>query len=766
MSRKRSRNPRVEPSPAPRNRRWLFRAVVLAVPWMALAALELSLRGFGYGVPMEFVVRQQAEGEERLLSNPYFTWLFFDPGVARLFTPFSLPVRKPANTCRVFVLGSSAAQGDPEPGFGIARMIEVLLRDQYPGVEFEVVNAATTAVNSHVVRSVAAAAAGLEPDLFVVYEGNNEVVGPFGAGTVLTSAAPNLAVLRAGIALRSTRIGQLLRSAVRGAGRLIGRGQAPGSWQGMEMFLDRPLAANDPRLERTYRHFEQNLRDTCRIARRASVPIVLSTVAVNLHHCAPFGSLHATTLGEADRRRWDDLYRSGAKLQESERWTEAAEAFRQADGIDPSYADLQFRRGRCASRLGQEAEAKVLYLRARDLDTLRFRADSCINGIVRQVATEEGRRGAVRLVDAAQWFEDRMPADAAAEAETFLDHVHFTFAGNYQLSVALLAEIREVLPAWVRAHDARRPPASEEQCAERLVFTELDRYLLAETMAKRLGQPPFTGQSDHAEQVGRFARELDTLRRHGESGAVAEAVRQYEQALAGERPRFEIRERYAVIEKRIGNPRIAEREWRTLNRQFPQYPSFQLQLARVLRDEGQYAEAMTSLRSVLTYEPESSLALGELARLALAQGQPGDARAYARRAAGLDPRDAGALYVLATSLCRQEPCQPADRAEAIDHLTKALEIAPDSEAVRRDLARAQVHEAQAQLAQGERARAVSLLERAILVRPGEAEAHEALGLLFQQANEREKAIRHLSLALEAEPGRERSRQALEALQGH
>ena len=150
---------------------------------------ELSLRVIGYGVPMEFVLHREVEGQTRLLSNPRFTWLFFEPSAARVPPPFSLPARKPPGAVRVFVLGSSAAQGDPEPAFGIARQLEVLLRDQYEGVEIEVVNAAVTAVNSHYVYAAAREALRLEPDVLVVYEGNNEVVGPFGAGTVFTASA-------------------------------------------------------------------------------------------------------------------------------------------------------------------------------------------------------------------------------------------------------------------------------------------------------------------------------------------------------------------------------------------------------------------------------------------------------------------------------------------------------------------------------------------------------------------------------------------------
>ena len=44
------------------------------------------------------------------------------------------------------------------------------------------------------------------------YLGNNEMVGPFGAGTVFGSRAPGVGLVRADLAVKTTRIGQLLDS--------------------------------------------------------------------------------------------------------------------------------------------------------------------------------------------------------------------------------------------------------------------------------------------------------------------------------------------------------------------------------------------------------------------------------------------------------------------------------------------------------------------------------------------------------------------------
>jgi tetratricopeptide (TPR) repeat protein len=663
-------------------RRVLFRAVLVIVPFLLLLTLELVLRLVGYGVPMDFTLRQEAEGQPRLLSNPRFTWLFFEPGVARIASPFSLPPTKPPGTYRVFVLGSSAAQGDPEPSFGIARVLDVLLRDQYPGVEFEVTSAAATAVNSHFVYAAARAVLRLEPDLLVVYAGNNEVVGPYGAGTVLTAAAPPLPLVRAAIAVRATRVGQLVWTAARAAGSRLGRARAPGAWHGMEMFLEQQVRRGDAALERTYRNYEANLADTCRLARRAGVPVVLSTVAVNLRDCGPFASAHAVSLAPADRARSDAHFAQAARLEGEGRWLEAADLLQRAASIDPEHAETAYRLGRCEERLGRDAEARKHLALARDLDTLRFRADTRTNAIVRDVARREA---GVRLVDAEETLAAASPHGAPGSG-AFLDHVHLTLHGQYLLGLALLEQVREALPDGVRRRGAGRSVPGEDELARRLVYTDLDRYRIAETMQQRLREAPFTNQPDHAEHVKRFADEIALLRSRGGEGAVDAAVSEYERALASGRAHWSVRERYATIEKRVGNLAAAATQWEILARQLPQYPAFQLQLARALRELGRFAEARAALQKVLEYLPDAPVTLVEVARLELVQGRVSDAASAARRAVSLDPFDANALTVLAASLCPRHPCAPRERSEAIGLLRRALEIAPESEVVRRDLA--------------------------------------------------------------------------------
>src|SRR5262249_44821333 len=144
------------------------------------------------------------------VENLDFGRRFFSPGLARAPLPVVFEAEKPPRTCRIFVLGESAAMGFPAPSFSFARILEALLGARFPETRFEVVNTAMTAVDSHVVRQIARDCADHHPDLFVVYMGNNEVVGPFGASGVLGSFSPSLNLIRASLGIKETRTGQLL----------------------------------------------------------------------------------------------------------------------------------------------------------------------------------------------------------------------------------------------------------------------------------------------------------------------------------------------------------------------------------------------------------------------------------------------------------------------------------------------------------------------------------------------------------------------------
>ena len=122
----------IERMPAPRSRRWLFRALALVSPILVLGLGELGLRLAGYGYATSFFLERPHEGRALLIENPKFGWRFFPPSLARSPQPLSLAAAKTPGTIRIFVLGESAAMGDPEPAYGLARQLERLLQARRP----------------------------------------------------------------------------------------------------------------------------------------------------------------------------------------------------------------------------------------------------------------------------------------------------------------------------------------------------------------------------------------------------------------------------------------------------------------------------------------------------------------------------------------------------------------------------------------------------------------------------------------------------------
>ena len=460
--------------------------LAVALPVLVLALLEGALRLTGSGFSTRLLVPCTVKGTPASCYNLFFATPYFPAGMVQTPRLYAIPATKAPNTIRIFVLGESAAMGDPDSAYGFSRYLEVMLRQRYPSLKFEVVNTGSVAINSHVVLRIAQELAEQKPDIFIIYSGNNEVVGPYGPGTMLTTTGMSMPVVRASIFFRSTRIGQLIT-------RL---GTKKREWKGMSMFLDQQVPASSPLLRRTYANYERNLRDTIAVGQAAGAKVIVSTVATNLKDCAPFASMHRKNLSADELRQWSALMQRGSDV-EATNWVEALEAYQAATVIDDEFAELEFRIARRFSQRGDYQAASQHYSRARDLDTLRFRADSTINNINRDVANSLRN---VALVDAEKILS-KAASDGIIGSDQIYEHVHLTPEANYSLARAMLAQIESSLPGSVASGDI----PSEADCERALALTGFDRARLANEMFNRLQKAPFTNQLNHSEQLFRYA---------------------------------------------------------------------------------------------------------------------------------------------------------------------------------------------------------------------------------------------------------------------
>ena len=157
-----------------RRRIWLLRLIAAAVlPLLFFILFELGLHLAGYGYSPAFLLPDLRNGQKVFVQNNRFGWRFFGWRLARWSYPFTIPQAKAPDTVRIFVFGESAAYGDPEPRYGLARMLQAMLSLHHPGVRFEVVNAGMTAINSHVILPIARDCATANGDIWVIYMGNN-----------------------------------------------------------------------------------------------------------------------------------------------------------------------------------------------------------------------------------------------------------------------------------------------------------------------------------------------------------------------------------------------------------------------------------------------------------------------------------------------------------------------------------------------------------------------------------------------------------------
>jgi tetratricopeptide (TPR) repeat protein len=678
--------------------------------------LELGLRVGGYGYPTSFFVPPtDAVSRSDLVSNYDFTRRFFPPALARTPIPLAIRKVKSPGTYRIFVLGESAAQGFPDPASSFSRILEVMLRERYSGKRFEVVNTAVTAINSHVIVPIARECATHEPDLFVAYMGNNEVVGPFGAADVMGRNSLNLSLIRANVAVKGTRTGQLMGALLR---RIGPGGEAPQFWGGMEMFVRSQVRATDAALPQSYDHFRRNLDDICGAAAGAGASVILCTVPVNLKDCAPFGSLHAPGCAGDGLKRWERAYTEATKLQSDGKFAAALERFDEAATLDNQFADLEFRLAQCHAAVGNGPEAAARYARARDLDTIRFRADTTVNETIRQVAAVHAP-GGTRLVDAERAFAAASPGGAPGE-EFFFEHVHLNFHGNYLLARTILDEIDRLLPP----SDGKPEVLTESACAERLAYTAWNEYQDVGQVCEMFRHPPFTNQSDRTERDRRWEKRLQELRSQRQPAQLKEAAARCEKAAAASPDDWMILLRCAQVLSELGRLDDAIRQCQAAARRHPYVYSVLNRLGSLQLRAGKADEARQSFRAALRLAPDFSAAHFGLAEVLAAEGHINDAVAAYAEQIERTPDRSEALVQMAGFLSRVG--RPAD---ARQKLKEAITLHPDDPLLH-------VHLGNALSAEGALTEAIEEFETALRLRPDWPEMADHLTRLNKLRDER------------------------------
>lgn len=563
---------------------------IVVVPFLFFVLLELGLRIAGVGTSYDYFHEIDIDGQSYFQENPDFADQFYPPSlnIGPLENTFAKD-RSP-ELVRVFVLGGSAAQGFPHKNHGFDRLLSAQLQAALPSREIEVINTAMTSVNSHVVYEVARSIPGDSADFAVILMGNNEVVGPYGPGTFNQNFLANISAIRGIQALKRTRIWQALSGLIRQVSPTDAKQEL--EWEGMQMFTNRGVSHDDPRMESVYSHYEDNLTAIIASLQEKGIHVILSSVPVNLRHSAPFLSVRSPEFPDDQLDQWRELTRTGAQSADQEDWSAAIDKFRAALEIDPEYADTHFRLATALENVGSYQEARTHYLRALDLDALRFRADTQINRIIKQVAGSVDD-DSFSFVDSAAAFR-QVTQPMQPGWTLLLEHVHYNFAGNHVIAAALARSI----VSHVDGATAFQPlPIAE--VANRLGYPNYDTIDEIKNLQGMIQHPPFPGQSNFTSL--RDFLDVTLERVTNEVGTAADVIERRRDVVSSGDADWKVHFELAVLSQRTRDSSAMYYHLNKILELYPHNRESYMKIADALSRDGKWAEVIPHLERSLHY---------------------------------------------------------------------------------------------------------------------------------------------------------------------
>ena len=573
-----------------RRRLVAFYGVALALPLLALVALELGLRYADYGGSLALFIAAPAEmaDEPHWVTNPKVAQRYFPrQGYSPRPRFEAFLQQKPDNGYRVFVLGGSTAASWPYPAnVSFSRMLRQRLADTFPDREIEVVNTAISAINSFTLVDFIDEVLAHEPDAILIYAGHNEFYGALGAASS-QSVGQSRWLIRVYLALLRLKTVQLIRDGVNGlVARLAPSGETSHATLMGRMVGQEAIAFGSDTYETAKANYRANLREILAAAQAAGVPVLLSELVSNLRDHPPFVPLK------------DETGRSAADY---------------------------FTQGRRFDQAQQYGQARVAYLQARALDGLRFRAPDEFNEVIHAVAAEFG----APVVPMVEQFEQASPQGIIGST-LMLEHLHPNVEGYFLMSEAFYRAMwrqRLVETDWSRAQ--RWLLADYRQ---RWPVTELDRAL---------GRIRIINLTDHwpypPKEEGE--RTIETFVPDGEADALA--YQNFREQISYR----EAHQRMAHYYEGRGDRQRAFREYRALVAASPHIVDhYLLAVGKLL--EWQALEPALALLYRSREIKETGYANKWIGQIYLTQQQALRALPFLQRAQAFQPDDAQLLYSL------------------------------------------------------------------------------------------------------------------------
>ena len=379
-------------------------------------------------------------GDDVLLSPLLFQQPLFPPraedapGGWKLLADGPMRRAEPAGL-RVVVVGGSAADGVGATPFGrFSHLLERHLVQTRPGHPAEVVNLARAGLASrHVAPVLAGGLADLQPQLVIVYSGNNELHELRALKLSSPAYRANLEGLRR--RLHGLHLYRVLQ-------RLLGRDTLRPIDEGPPVppgLPGLPTPAEDSDRALATRLYREQLAGMIRASREAGARVLLATVADN----------RAGWTGTSDRDPSDAERALLAELAQAvaDGDPERAEPIvARLEAAGPAQASL-YEAGQAMLALRRVERARELLDRAERLDARPTRSNNELRAVVRELAEAES----TGLCDLAAWLDDQAPLGVTG-LEHFVDGCHLNAAGQQAVAL-MLTDCVEAMDLWPTSRD-------------------------------------------------------------------------------------------------------------------------------------------------------------------------------------------------------------------------------------------------------------------------------------------------------------------------
>jgi len=460
------------------SRKVVFWLILLILPVAFFALLEIGARLAGLGVQYPLFIPVENE-PNYLQPNPDVIKRFFSrPELAPNVSPDTVYflAKKPADSLRIVIMGGSTAAGFPYGRFGSpAGMLEQRLKPLYPEKHIEIINVAMAAVNSYTLRDFTPEVLAIKPDLVLIYAGHNEYLGVMGVGSSLAARDSRWKTLTY-IALRHSALFQGFDSLIAGIRQGASVKKEVNEHTLMATVAENKNIPMDSAVyEQGLRQFEENMTDIITAFEQAKIPVVIGTLASNERDQAPFSSQ-----GSDDPALVSALASANDLMQKND-FIGAKVALVATVKSYPLSADAHYALAKVFEALKNNKTAREHYLKAKDLDLLRFRAPEAINEKIRNLSAKKD----VYLADVQELVRSKSSNNIIG-SDMMLEHLHPTSTGYFWLAEAYFQAIEDnkLLPE----HEFKLLP---EQVVRLKPITEVDEQYAAWTIQKLTSDYPF-----------------------------------------------------------------------------------------------------------------------------------------------------------------------------------------------------------------------------------------------------------------------------------